>query len=116
MAMRTIGVTLAMMIAAQSASAADRRVVSAGETLAKRHCGGCHAVGPGQRSRLPRAPSFRQIAARYSVWNLQEALAEGIVVGHHAMPKFVFTPYEIQALLSYMDAFTPKKGRAGQRP
>ena len=56
--------------------------LEAGQALAKKHCGNCHAVGPTGESRLKAAPPFRDIAKRYSVWNLEEALAEGIVTGH----------------------------------
>ena len=61
-----------------------------GFQLADKLCARCHAIAPGKVRKHPRAPSFMDIANRYSVWGLQEALAEGIVVGHADMPKFVF--------------------------
>ena len=33
-----------------------------------------------------------------------QALAEGVVVGHPAMPRFTFEPREIGALLTYISA------------
>ena len=113
---RLLVVLLAASCGALAANAADSESVAAGRILAKRHCGRCHAIGPADHSRLRRAVPFRVIAARYSVWDLQEALAEGIVVGHPAMPKFIFTPKDIGALLSYMDTLTPAKRRPGKRP
>ena len=69
----------------------------------------CHAIGPSDKSKLPIAPPFRTIADRYSVWTLQESLAEGIVVGHAAMPEFVLNPDEISNLLSYMESLATKR-------
>jgi mono/diheme cytochrome c family protein len=83
--------------------------LEAGKALAERYCGNCHAVGPIGDSRLPAAPPLRDVAERYSVWNLEEALAEGIVTGHAEMPLFVFKPVEITNLLSYMETLARKK-------
>jgi cytochrome c len=83
--------------------------LEAGKALAEKHCGTCHAVGPVGDSRLPAAPPLRDVANRYSVWNLEEALAEGIVTGHAEMPQFVFKPVEITNLLSYMETLAEKK-------
>jgi hypothetical protein len=38
---------------------------------------------------------------------LAEALAEGIMTGHPAMPQFVFEPRDIDALLTYIDGLSP---------
>jgi mono/diheme cytochrome c family protein len=48
------------------------------------------------------APAFRELSKRYPIEALEEALAEGIVVGHPAMPRFTFEPREIAALLAYI--------------
>ena len=79
-----------------------------GRELADRLCARCHAIRANDRSKLPLAPPFRDIANRYSVWGLQEALAEGIVVGHPQMPEFVLNPDEIYKLLTYMDSLRTK--------
>jgi cytochrome c len=55
------------------------------------------------------APPFRELPKRYPVDHLAEALAEGIVTGHPAMPEFTFTPREIEALLSYLSTLAPEK-------
>ncbi|MGI9476124.1 MAG: c-type cytochrome [Hyphomicrobiaceae bacterium] len=81
-----------------------------GEALAEQRCARCHGIKPGQKSKHGLAPTFPKIANRYSVWGLQEALAEGIVVGHADMPRFVFSPEEINDLLAFMDTFSRKKG------
>jgi mono/diheme cytochrome c family protein len=55
------------------------------------------------------APPFRDLSKRYPVEFLAEALAEGIVTGHPAMPRFTFEPREIDALLTYMGSLGPGK-------
>lgn len=96
---------------ASVAGAEQRADLNKGHALAKKLCARCHAIDLKDASKLPTAPPFRILAARYSVWGLQEALAEGIVVGHPAMPEFVLTPVEIFHLLSYMATLAPAKER-----
>ncbi len=96
------------LVCAPIGHAQDRSAVDAGRTLADRLCASCHAIGKTGPSKLAKAPPFRVIANRYSVWTLQEALAEGIVTGHAQMPEFVLNPDEINDLLSFMDTFTAK--------
>lgn len=86
--------------------------IVAGQALAEKLCARCHAIKSGQKSKRRLAPAFPAIANRYSVWGLQEAFAEGIVVGHVDMPNFVFSPTDINNLLGYMDTFTRKKGQS----
>jgi hypothetical protein len=38
---------------------------------------------------------------------LAEALAEGIITGHPAMPNFTFHPRDIDALLTYINGLAP---------
>ena len=86
--------------------------ILAGQALSEKLCARCHAINPGQKSKHALAPTFPDIANRYSVWGLQEALAEGIVVGHVDMPKFVFSPTDINNMLAYMDTFASPKGQS----
>jgi hypothetical protein len=57
---------------------------------------------------MAEAPPFRKLPERYPVEHLAEAFAEGIVVGHPAMPQFAFEPPEIDALLSYLRSLGPR--------
>lgn len=82
---------------AQGASAAR------GQALAERHCAACHAIGRAGESGFAGAPPLRTLSHRYSIWSLEEALAEGIVVGHPAMPPFRFEPDEVSDLLAYLE-------------
>lgn len=80
-----------------------------GQAIAERLCSRCHSVRSEGDSPMGLAPPFRELPKRYPVENLAEALAEGIVTGHPAMPRFTFTPREIDALLTYMNSLAPPK-------
>ena len=99
-------ICLAVTIWPAVVCAEDKRL---GEDLAKRLCARCHAIDNASASPSEKAPPFRVITNRYSVWSLQEALAEGIVTGHAEMPEFVLNPDEINNLLTFMDTFTTPK-------
>lgn len=73
-----------------------------GRHLAMTNCSSCHAIGRSGESRHPMAPPFRQLSQNYRVNELEEAFAEGALVGHPDMPEFVLTPEDIDALLSYI--------------
>ncbi len=75
-----------------------------GLEIAKENCGACHALGTKGASPNPKSPPFREIPHRFPVEYLEEALAEGINVGHGGpeMPEFEFAPEEIDDLLAYM--------------
>ena len=78
--------------------------------IAKNRCGRCHAVGKTGESTNPKSPPFRYLSRRYPLADLEEALAEGIIVGHEGveMPHFQFSPPMIAALMAYMDAVQAK--------
>lgn len=94
-----------------SGAAAEERPVARGRAIAEAKCAGCHAVGTKGSSPMAEAPPLREIPRRYPVEHLAEAFAEGIIVGHPAMPQFRFEPPEIDALLSYLQSLAP-----GARP
>jgi cytochrome c len=84
--------------------ATDDNLVEKGRALVQQNCSRCHAIGTKGESPLPKAPPFRIVVTRYPVEDLAEALAEGIVSGHPAMPEFVFQPPQISAILAYLDS------------
>jgi mono/diheme cytochrome c family protein len=86
--------------AARAGGAPD---IDAGQVLADRLCARCHAIGREGKSPFEPAPPFRTFASKWPLENLEEALAEGIVVGHEAMPAFALTPRQILDLIAYMD-------------
>jgi mono/diheme cytochrome c family protein len=86
-----------------------------GEEIARRHCARCHAIGEADASPMGLAPPFRDLSKRYPIETLEEALAEGIVVGHPAMPRFTFEPREINALLNFIGGLK-SRAPAGKKP
>lgn len=78
--------------------------VARGQAIAESNCATCHATGRAGESPLPRAPLFRRLSHNYPLASLEEALAEGISVGHPAMPPFAFPPQDIDALIAYLQS------------
>lgn len=73
-----------------------------GEAFAASNCARCHAIGRTGASALAAAPAFRDLHQRYPVSQLAEALAEGIMTGHSAMPEFQLDETQIANLLAYL--------------
>lgn len=87
-----------------------------GYALAQKLCARCHAIGRDGLSPMGLAPPFRELSQRYPVEMLAEALAEGIVTGHSAMPIFTFEPRDINALLTYINGLAlPSEKRRQDR-
>lgn len=76
--------------------------VAPGWMIAERDCSACHAIGPEGESPLEGAPRWRDLHQRFDVDDLAESLAEGIVVGHEAMPVRAYEPADVQALVAYL--------------
>jgi mono/diheme cytochrome c family protein len=75
-----------------------------GREIAATHCSSCHAIGVSGDSPAPEAPPFRTLSRNYRVDTLEEALAEGISVGHPAMPQIQLTPEDVDALVAYLQS------------
>ncbi|CAL78982.1 conserved hypothetical protein; putative cytochrome c [Bradyrhizobium sp. ORS 278] len=90
--------TLSLAAPTFAASTPEQR----GRVYAKTHCARCHAISRTGESPFKPAPPFRTLHLHYPIETLGEALAEGIVTGHPAMPQFELTPPEINDLLSYL--------------
>jgi cytochrome c len=81
--------------------------VAKGAAILDANCASCHAVGPSGASPVATAPAFRTLAQRYPVESLEEALAEGIMVGHQGivqMPEFMFEAEEIGHIVAYLQS------------
>lgn len=101
--MARIFVAAALLLAsALAGSAADLPVVEQGKAIVTRNCARCHAVGPHGGSRDPRALPLHNLATRYPVESLEEALAEGIVAGHSTMPELAFSSADVGAIIAYL--------------
>ncbi len=98
--------TIVLLMLAQpvkGAERADKEHIEAGRGIAMSICGECHAVLPEGLSPFEPAPPFRDVVKKWPVESLAEALAEGIVVGHEAMPEFQFGPEALTDLLAYLN-------------
>jgi len=81
-----------------------------GRRLAEIYCARCHAIGVEGESRHPMAPPFRIIGRNYPVNSLEEAFAEGILVGHRDMPEFQLEPTQIDDLVAYLQSVQEQRG------
>ncbi|MCX7899995.1 MAG: cytochrome c [Methylocystis sp.] len=99
-------VVLAIVAAAATALAAPAgdTQIKRGRAIAQQNCGRCHAIGLKGESANSKSPPFRTLAHKYPLAHLEEALAEGIVVGHEGaeMPAFKLSTGQIEALLAYL--------------
>lgn len=97
---------LAPPLAAPSAQPVARPspadAVATGRALAERDCASCHAVGREGESPFEGAPRWRDLPERFNPEDLAESLAEGISVGHEAMPERSYDPDEVRALIAYI--------------
>lgn len=84
------------------ASAGEREMMARGARIARHACSSCHAIGPTGDSPKAEAPRFRELGRRYPVESLEEALAEGVVVGHPGMPQVKMTAREIEAFIAWL--------------
>lgn len=101
--MRHAALLGAVLVAAAASAAAQEPSARRGSILLKRHCAGCHAVGPSGASPHSAAPPLRELHRRYEPEVLAEALAEGILTGHPAMPSFRFGPNDVRSIIRYLN-------------
>jgi mono/diheme cytochrome c family protein len=84
------------------AGLAQAASIERGRAYARSHCARCHAIDQKGASPLRAAPPFRTLHERYPVESLEEALAEGIVTGHNAMPEFRLEPEQIADFIAFL--------------
>lgn len=103
--MRMILILASLLLAFPAAAAQDS---VAGRRLAQR-CKACHSIGVRGASPNPAAPPFRTLSQRYPLEDLQESLAEGIVVGHaQGMPRVRMAPRQVADFLRYLQSIQQK--------
>lgn len=113
---RFLGFALAVSLAAvvvlpaAAPAYADAALIALGRAIAKKNCGRCHAVGKTGASANPKSPPFRTLSRKYPIVDLEEALGEGVMVGHEGleMPHFQLTPAQIGALMAYLKSVQSK--------
>lgn len=122
--MKPAGVLLAAVALVLVAAPALARQASAsnGERLARRHCGGCHAVRDGA-SPLPDAPPFASLYARYPPGGLAAILEEGMLAprrppeegaprSHPRMPMSLLDDDQRADLEAYLRSLDPRRPAA----
>lgn len=105
--MHQFAVRLAALIAAGLVTVAVADEVETGRALISDNCSSCHAIAAEGPSPMIEAPPFRELHLRYDVEFLSEALVEGIVTAHEAMPQFAFEPAEAAAIVAYLRSLEP---------
>jgi len=107
---RAISVSAIVVVRSAEPAYADAALIARGYALAMNLCSRCHAIGKTGESTNPKSPPFRYLSRSYRLSALEEALAEGIIVGHEGleMPQFQFSPVMIDALLAYMTSVQAK--------
>jgi len=101
------GLSIVASFVTVSLSYGEQTAFAVGETIIKENCTRCHAITQDEISPFLPAPSFTEITKRYPAEHLAEAFAEGISVGHEAMPEFVFPPNEIEGLITFLNSLSP---------
>lgn len=107
---------LAMLgLSAMDASAVEKGMGDKGEALLRENCSRCHAIGKEGASPHKEAPPFRTLSSHYSIEDLAESLAEGIVSGHPDMPIFVFSPTDVEAIIEYLQSVQVEQRKEPRR-
>jgi mono/diheme cytochrome c family protein len=91
-----------LSLAAGPVGAAEDAMVKRGREIAEAACADCHAIGSTGASPKAEAPIFRELGRKYPVESLEEALAEGVVVGHPGMPQVKMNEADIGSFLAYL--------------
>lgn len=94
--------SLGLLIAVSTGGTCLASSADQGKRLALTYCAKCHAIDKVSPSPLKIAPPFRDLHKRYPVETLQEALAEGIVVGHPTMPEFRFDADQVGDFITFL--------------
>lgn len=84
--------------------------MAAGGVIVRQKCAGCHAVELTGDSPMRAAPPFRTLGRTYPVRDLQEALAEGLVTAHPAMPAIELEAEEVAHVIAWLEAVSGTGG------
>jgi len=93
---------LLVLLLCAHANIAEAASIARGRAYARSHCARCHSIDRNTASPFALAPPFRTLHAHYPVEHLEEALAEGIVTGHPAMPEFRLEPDQISDFIAFL--------------
>ena len=109
------GLALALALAAcagdgdgAQARAGPARLVSAGEHVAERNCGQCHALGDAAASPLAEAPPFDVLRTTYDRAQMEQVISQRMHVVHPRMPKLELEVDEVGEFLDYWQTLKPR--------
>lgn len=102
--MTRCAVALGILVLLQGGAALAAGSAAQGHALAEKLCSRCHAIQGSGPSPVAEAPPFSGFSRRWSLEDVGEALAEGIMTGHGKvkMPEFTFHVEQIDDLLAYL--------------
>ena len=101
-ALGVFSLVAASSVACVDSSRAQSPAVQRGQTFVRINCSRCHSIDKTSPSPLRIAPPFRNLHLKYPVETLEEALAEGIVIGHPAMPEFRLDPGQVGDVIAFL--------------
>lgn len=94
--------TAACVHAGQPEAAAQSPDVAAGQRLAQRICGECHAVTGDGPSPLADAPPFKDLPGRFDLTQFTDAYDAGMFEGHPRMPLVELDPDQLDELAAFL--------------
>ncbi|MDI1365533.1 MAG: cytochrome c [bacterium] len=129
---RHIGLAIGLALVAATTATAQTHSqtsppsMSAGQRVAQRSCGGCHAVS-GASSPLPNAPPFATLYLRYRPGHLDEILSEGMLAPsrmpeegsprtHPRMPMTQLDDDQVADLKAYLRGLDPRPASGPDHP
>lgn len=96
--------------------AAEPRLISAGESIARRNCAECHTLDAAKASPLSDAPSFPSLRQRFGRDAMAQIIHERMEVIHPRMPKLQLDEDEIVEFLKYWEGLTPLPAQRRPHP
>ncbi len=85
-------------------------LIARGRQIAEGRCARCHSIDKTGESPQRDVVPFRELPARYPVQMLMEVSSTGIISGHEEMPMTALGREDVDALLAFIDSFSPPGG------
>lgn len=108
-----LAVALALGAVADSAAQGpgdNGKLIARGQAIAAGRCGRCHSVDRTSDSPQRDVIPFRDFPARYPIAMLMEVQSTGVISGHDEMPMTALGREDVDAMLAFIDSFTPSGG------
>lgn len=106
---KSVQLALFLLLTCLLSTTTNAYEIESGKILAEQLCAKCHSIDLKGKSPNKDAPAFRKFSPMWPLENLEEALAEGIVVGHDEMPEFKFSPEQISNFIAFLSSLNSKQ-------